>query len=55
MLPRVSVHRFSSAPFTNVENYRRLADGEILDEVEALARELSGVRVCICRTSCVAR
>lgn len=46
MLPRVSVHRFSCAPFTNVENYRRIAGTEVIDEIERLARELSSVRVC---------
>jgi trehalose synthase len=46
MLPSVSVHRFTSAPFTRVDNYRQLAGDELIDEVEALARELHGVRVC---------
>ena len=46
MLPRVSVHRFCCAPFTNVENYRRLVGSEVIDEIEALARALKGVRVC---------
>lgn len=46
MLPKVSVHRFSCAPFTNVENYRRIVGDEIIDEIEALSRELEGVRVC---------
>jgi trehalose synthase len=46
MLPKVSVHKFSCAPFTNVENYRRIAGAEVIDEIESLARELNGVRVC---------
>jgi len=46
MLPKVSVHRFASAPFTNVESYRRIVGGEVIDEIEELARALSGVRVC---------
>jgi trehalose synthase len=46
MLPEVAVHRFSSAPFINVENYRRLAGDVVVDEVEALARDLKGLRVC---------
>jgi trehalose synthase len=46
MLPKVSVHRFSCAPFTNVENYRRIVGDELVDEIEALARELKGIRVC---------
>lgn len=46
MLPRVSVHRYPSAPFTNVDNYRRVAGTELIDEIESLARELRGVRVC---------
>jgi Zn-dependent protease with chaperone function len=27
MLPRVSIHRFSAAPFMNVKNYRRTGCG----------------------------
>jgi hypothetical protein len=27
MLPKVSVHRFASAPFSNVESYRRIVGG----------------------------
>ncbi len=46
MLPKVSVHRFSCAPFTNVENYRRIVGDELIDEIDGLARELKGVRVC---------
>lgn len=46
MLPKVSVHRFSGAPFTNVENYRRIVGDEVIDEIESLTRELRGVRVC---------
>lgn len=46
MLPKVSVHPFCSAPFTNVENYRRITDDETIDEIEQLARELRGVRIC---------
>lgn len=46
MLPKVSVHRFSCAPFTNVENDRRIVGDPIIDEIEALSRELEGVRVC---------
>ncbi|WP_338865004.1 glycosyltransferase [Myxococcus stipitatus] len=46
MLPKVSVHRFSCAPFTNVENYRRLVGGDVIDEIEALAHALKGARVC---------
>ena len=46
MLPKVSVHRFSCAPFTNVENYRRIVGDEVIDEIEALSRDLKGVRVC---------
>jgi hypothetical protein len=26
-LPKVSIHRFSGAPFINVENYRRIVAG----------------------------
>ena len=46
MLPKVAVHRFSSAPFINLENYRRLAGNVVVDEVETLARDLRGLRVC---------
>ena len=46
MLPKVSIRRFTSAPFTNVENYRQLAGDELIDEVRQLARDLKGVRVC---------
>jgi len=46
MLPKVSVHRFCCAPFTNVANYRHIVGDEIIDEIDALARELRGVRVC---------
>lgn len=46
MLPKVSVHRFSCAPFTNLDNYRRIVGDELIDELEALSRELRGVRVC---------
>lgn len=46
MLPKVSVHRFSSAPFVDVENYRRLVGEALLEEIRCLARELAGIRVC---------
>jgi trehalose synthase len=46
MLPQVSVGRFSCAPFTNVENYRRIVGDALIDEIGALARDLRGVRVC---------
>lgn len=46
MLPRVSGHRFCCAPFTNVANYRRVVGDELIDDIDALARELNGIRVC---------
>ncbi len=46
MLPKVSVHRFCCAPFTNVGSYRRIVGDELIDEIENLARDLKGVRVC---------
>jgi trehalose synthase len=46
MLPKVSVHPFSSASFTNVENYRRIVGDQTIDEIEQLARDLRGVRIC---------
>jgi trehalose synthase len=46
MLPKVSVHRYCCAPFTNVENYRRMVGAALIDEIDVLVRELHGVRVC---------
>lgn len=46
MLPKVSVHRFCCAAFTDVGNYRRLVGDELIDEINGLARELNGIRVC---------
>lgn len=46
MLPKVSVANFCCAPFTNVENYRRIVGDELIDEIGGLARELNGVRIC---------
>jgi trehalose synthase len=46
MLFRVTVHRFPSASFTDIANYRRIAGDELIDEIDGLARELAGVRVC---------
>jgi len=46
MLPKVAVHGYSSAPFTDISNYRQIAGDEVIDEVESLARDLNGLRVC---------
>lgn len=46
MLPKVSISRFCCAAFTDVSNYRRLVGHELIDELEALAADLRGVRVC---------
>jgi trehalose synthase len=46
MLPKVSVHRFCCAPFTNLANYRRIVGDALIDEIVDLARELKGVRIC---------
>lgn len=46
MLPKVSVHRFCCAAFTDVGNYRRLVGDELVDEIGDLVRELNGVRIC---------
>jgi trehalose synthase len=46
MLPKVSVNRFPSAPCATVEAYRRIVGSELIDEIEALARDLKGVRIC---------
>jgi trehalose synthase len=46
MLPKVSMGRHCGAMATNVENYRPLVGDELIDEITALARELSGLRIC---------
>jgi trehalose synthase len=46
MLPKVSVHPFCCAAFTDVENYRRLVGDTLIDEIRGLSRDLKGVRVC---------
>jgi trehalose synthase len=46
MLPKVSIHRFCCAPFTNVDSYRRIVGDDLIDEIRELARDLKGVRVC---------
>ena len=43
---KVSVHRFSSAAFIDVRNYRRLVGDEMIEEISDLARALHGIRVC---------
>jgi trehalose synthase len=46
MLPAVTIARFSSASFTQVENFRAVAGDAIVEEVIALAKDLKGLRVC---------
>lgn len=46
VLPKVAVHRFCCAPFTNVESYRRMVGDELINEILGLAHELRGIRVC---------
>jgi trehalose synthase len=46
MLHKVSVHKSSCAPFTNVASYRPIVGDEIIDEIERLAQELKGIRIC---------
>ena len=46
MLPKVAVHRFCCAPFTRVDSFRPLVGDDLIDEINALARELRGIRVC---------
>jgi trehalose synthase len=46
MLPKVSVRRFSGAPFTNIESYRQIVEPEIIEDIDRLARDLKGIRVC---------
>lgn len=46
MLPTVAIARFCCAPFTKVENFRKVAGDDLIDEVVALAKDLKGLRVC---------
>lgn len=46
MLPKISVHRFCCAAFTDVRNYRQLVGDPLIDEIDALARDLNGIHVC---------
>ena len=46
MLPQVALGRHCCAQSTNSDNYRSLVGDELIDEVQALAKELSGVRIC---------
>lgn len=46
MLPKVSVGRYCCAPFTNVENYRRIVGDELIGEIASLAKSLKGLRIC---------
>lgn len=44
--PKISVGRHAGAVSINVDSYRPLVGDELIDELMALARELSGVRIC---------
>jgi trehalose synthase len=46
MLPQISVGRHSSSESIQIDNYRPLVGDELADEIQALARELHGLRVC---------
>lgn len=46
MLPHVAVGRHCCAPSTDLQNYRSLVGDELIDEIVALAQQLSGLRLC---------
>lgn len=45
MLPRIAIGR-QSAESIQIDNYRKLVGGELVDEILKLANELKGLRVC---------
>lgn len=46
MLPKVAIGRHCCAQSTNLENYRPLVGDALIDEINELAAELTGVRLC---------
>lgn len=46
MLPKVSIGRHCCAMSTDIENYRMLVGDELVDEINELAKNLNGVRIC---------
>jgi hypothetical protein len=46
MLPEVLLGRHCCAPSTNPDNYRPLVGDALIDEIDALAKDLAGVSVC---------
>jgi len=46
MLPKVAIGRHCCAQSTNLENYRPLVGDALIDEINGLAAELDGVRIC---------
>ncbi len=46
MLAKVSIGRHCCAASTNVANYRSLVGDEIINEIQTLASQLKGVRIC---------
>lgn len=46
MLPTVSIARFSSTPYLEVDRFRAVAGDFLIDEALELARDLRGLRVC---------
>ncbi len=46
MLPKVAIGRHCCAQSTNLENYRPLVGDALIDEINGLAAELNGVRIC---------
>ncbi len=46
MLPEVAIGRHCCAQSTNPDNYRPLVGDALVEELQGLARELAGVRIC---------
>lgn len=46
MLSRVDRNGYKSAPSADIRNYRSFVDDDLLDEIQSLAKALSGVRIC---------
>jgi trehalose synthase len=46
MLPQISVGRHCCSESIHIDNYRPLVGDELVDEIQQLAKELKGVRVC---------
>jgi trehalose synthase len=46
MLPEVHLGQHCCAPSTHLDNYRSLVGDALIDEIQALAQALAGVRIC---------